>query len=332
MRLGEAAMLLPIFLHSRRILTRWYESAVDVELLQQQSASLATRGIYIGTSSWKYMGWLGQIYTSENYMYRGKLAKSRFEAGCLQEYARVFSTVCVDAGFYRFPTEPQIARLVSQVTDGFLFSWKVTDEITMRHFPNHARYGDRAGRRNTNFLNAELFQEAFLQPLSYYRDKTGILMFEFSEFHARDFESGQAFFEALDVFLAQLPCDWQYGVEIRNATFLEGCYFDILQKHHVAHVYNSWTRMPPVQEQIDRQGARATDFFAARFLLKPGRVYTDAVEAFSPYTRIHEVNAPARLAIRALTKRNVTRPSYIYVNNRLEGNALSTIQESLGES
>jgi len=100
----------------------------------------------------------------------------------------------------------------------------------------------------------------------------------------------------------------------------------------VAHVYNSWTRMPPVQEQIDRQGARATDFFAARFLLKPGRVYTDAVEAFSPYTRIHEVNAPARLAIRALTKRNVTRPSYIYVNNRLEGNALSTIQESLGES
>jgi len=32
------------------------------EVLSQKLSSLADEGIYIGTSSWKYEGWLGQIY------------------------------------------------------------------------------------------------------------------------------------------------------------------------------------------------------------------------------------------------------------------------------
>lgn len=147
--------------------------------------------------------------------YRGKVAKNRFEARCLEEYAETFPTVCVDAGYYRFPDERYIANLAGQVPDGFRLSFKATDEVTIKKFPNQPRHGDRAGRPNENFLNAPLFVEAFLGPLSPYRDNVGVIMFEFSRSHLSDFAHGRDFVEALDRFLGQLPKDWQYGVEIR---------------------------------------------------------------------------------------------------------------------
>jgi len=58
---------------------------IEREQLAQQVSDFAARNIFIGTSSWKYEGWLGQLYTPERYSYRGKVAKSRFEAGCLED-------------------------------------------------------------------------------------------------------------------------------------------------------------------------------------------------------------------------------------------------------
>ena len=54
---------------------------------------LSRQDIYIGTSSWKYEGWLDDLYTTERYLYRGKLSPTRFERDCLEEYATVFSSV-----------------------------------------------------------------------------------------------------------------------------------------------------------------------------------------------------------------------------------------------
>ena len=68
---------------------------------------------------------------------------------------------------------------------------------------------------------------------------------------------------------------------------------------------------------------------AARFLLKPGRRYDEAVKTFQPYDRTKEVNDEARKAGAALITDGVKatgRKTFIFVNNRLEGNALSTIE------
>ena len=66
---------------------------------------------------------------------------------------------------------------------------------------------------------------------------------------------------------------------------------------------------------------------AARFLLKPGRSYEEAVEQFSPYRSAKEVNEEARAAGRKLIAgaKQKGKKAFIYVNNRLEGNALETI-------
>src|SRR5215470_8320437 len=121
---------------------------VNRENLKQQSADLAIQGVFIGTSSWKYPGWRGMLYDSARYEYRGKFAESRFNRGCLAEYAEVFKTVCVDAAYYNFPSRQYLEGMASQVPENFLFALKVTDAITIKNFPNLERFGDLAGKPN----------------------------------------------------------------------------------------------------------------------------------------------------------------------------------------
>jgi hypothetical protein len=66
----------------------------------------------------------------------------------------------------------------------------------------------------------------------------------------------------------------------------------------------------------------------ARFLLKPGRNYQQAVELFQPYEKIKEVYEEGRAAARKLIEEARRRGSetYIYVNNRFEGNSIETIK------
>ena len=301
----------------------------DRKQVADRVKELSSQNIYIGTSSWKYEGWLGQLYTPERYTYRGKVAKSRFEAGCLEEYSEVFKTVCVDAGFYRFPEERYVEKLAAQVPDGFKLSFKVTDEITIKHFPNQPRHGSRAGKSNDNFLNADLFSKAFLAPLTPHREKIGVLMFEFGHLYKRDFEQGRDFVAALDQFLEQLPREWQYGVEIRNREFLRPEYFEVLHRNEVTHVFNSWSGMPPVEEQMTLDGSFPADYFASRFLLRPGRKYEEAVKSFSPYEAVQDAYPEGRNAIETLATKKPLKPSYIFVNNRLEGSALGTIANVL---
>jgi uncharacterized protein YecE (DUF72 family) len=302
----------------------------DRERMREQAAALAARGVHIGTSSWKYEGWLGQIYTAARYEYRGKVAKSRFERDCLKEYAEVFKTVCVDAAYYTFPTTQYLERLGALVPPDFRFGFKVTDAVTIKNYPNLSRFGDQAGKANPNFLNAELFANSFLLPCETIRPKVGLLMFEFSRFWPGDYAQGRDFVADLDRFLAQLPKDWPYAVELRNRNWLRPDYFECLARHRVAHVFNSWDAMPPVSEQLDIAGARShPGLVAARFLLKPGRNYDEAVKTFQPYDRIREVNQEARQAGAALIAAGIKSgggQTFIYVNNRLEGNALATIE------
>jgi len=296
-------------------------------------ATLAARNVFVGTSSWKYPGWCGQVYDRSKYEYRGKFAESRFERDCLREYAETFKTVCVDGAYYRFPEQKYLNSLVSQVPEDFKFAFKVTDEITIKNFPKLPRHADRAGKPNENFLNADLFTRLFLGPCEEIRNYVGLLMFEFSHFWPGDFERGRDFMAALDAFLGALPKGWPYGVELRNSRWLKPQYFECLARHKVAHVYNSWTEMPPVSEQMALAESQTNPgLTGARFLLKPGRKYEDAVKAFQPYAQTKEVNPEAREAGAALIRSGANDPqrkTFVFVNNRLEGNAIATIKAML---
>jgi hypothetical protein len=130
--------------------------------------------------------------------------------------------------------------------------------------------------------------------------------------------------------------DWPYAIEMRNHKWLTSEYFDCLNRHGVTHVFNSWDAMPSVSEQMALPGSRTNPkLIAARFLLKSGRKYEEAVKNFHPYDKAKELNLEARAAAQTLIAEGKTsgtgHGTFIYVNNRLEGNALETIDAILSE-
>ena len=300
--------------------------------LAEKLRALAAQNIFIGGSSWKYEGWLGQIYTRERYLTRGKFSQKQFQQECLREYAETFPTVCGDFAFYQFPADEFWKRLFTRVPESFRFAFKVPEQITCKIYPRHARYGPQAGKDNESFLDAHMLREMFLRPLLPYREKTALLIFEFGAFGQRSFAELGEFLERLDPFLAALPAEFRYAVEIRNPEFLEKDYFACLRAHRVAHVYNAWSKMPELRHQMAIPESMTADFLVSRALLRRGRVYEDAVGLFQPYREIQDENPEARESMRVLIGRARENKQFLFlfVNNRLEGNAPLTILSLVG--
>lgn len=300
----------------------------DRERLAERLRALAARDVYIGTSSWKYPGWVSQIYTRDLYLNRGTFSGKRFEAECLREYGAVFPTVCGDFTFYQFPSTQHWQRLFASAPETLRFSFKVPEQITAKVFPTHPRYGAQGGTVNRSFLDVDLLGESFLKPLEPYRKQVAALILEFGAFSPRSYPNVREFAADLDRFLAALPRDFRYSVEIRNPEFLTPDYFDCLARHGVAHVFNAWARMPELKDQLVIPDAFTTGFAVCRALLRRGRVYEDAVKLFSPYEVIQDPNPEGRNAIRDLIEwaKENKRAAFIYVNNRFEGNAPRSIE------
>src|SRR5215510_10647948 len=106
----------------------------DRDQMKATAGALAQQGVFIGTSSWKYPGWLGQLYDQSRYVWHGRYSESRLERLCLSEYGEVFKTVCVDAAYYKFPETQALQDLATQVPVDFQFAFKVTDQITLKRF------------------------------------------------------------------------------------------------------------------------------------------------------------------------------------------------------
>ncbi|HXR09412.1 MAG TPA: DUF72 domain-containing protein [Candidatus Acidoferrales bacterium] len=302
-------------------------SAFDRDGLAARLQSLAAEGVYVGGSSWKYEGWLGQIYTRDRYLSRGRFSHQRFAAECLREYAETFPTVCGDFAFYQFPTEDFWRKLFHQTPETFRFAFKVPEQITCKVFPSHPRYGPQAGKENEAFLDSGALREMFLQPLMAYRKQTALLIFEFGAFGRSAFAEPGEFLDRLDPFLAALPPEFRYAVEIRNPEFLDKDYFACLRTHRAAHVYNAWSRMPELRRQMSIPDSVTADFLVCRSLLRRGRSYEQAVGLFEPYREIQDPNPEARESMRILIgrAREDKRMLFLFVNNSLEGNAPLTI-------
>jgi uncharacterized protein YecE (DUF72 family) len=295
--------------------------------LESKLHTLAEQQIYIGTSSWKYEGWLGQVFSEERYVTRGKFSRKKFEENCIAEYAEVFPIVCGDFAFYQFPTQNFWHKLFTTAPPNLRWAFKVPEEITVKQWPGHARYGTRAGLENENFLNADLFRRAFLDQIEPYKDRVSVMIFEFGTLSKKTMPGIDAFLTQVNRFLSELPDNWRYSIEIRNTEFLEPDYFACLRSYNVAHVLNAWTRMPELGIQLQMDDIFTADFTVVRALLKYGRTYESAVKTFEPYRSVQEENPAARDALRSILERakRIKQPAFVFVNNRLEGNAPGTI-------
>jgi uncharacterized protein YecE (DUF72 family) len=249
--------------------------------------------VRFGASSWNYPGWRGLVYHET---YKGRGASTRM----LEEYARfpLFRTVGIDASFYAAPTPELLHGWAERLPPGFPGVSKVWQQLTV-HTWTSAQNPAKAGKENPDFLNADLFLESVAAPcIAHFADHLGPLIFEFQQIPRSTGVGPQQFADGLDRFFARLPRELRYAVEVRNEEFLTPAYFAVLREHDVA-----------------------------RALLRPGRSYDEAVDAFSPYDRILDADCGVRADLVRLAELALATnvPAYILVNNRLEGSAPLTI-------
>ena len=282
--------------------------------------------VRFGTSTWTYEGWQGQVYLKP-------YGKTTFARECLGEYCQYlyngepcFRTVGNDATFYRPPTTNQLRKYLNQIPEDFEMCFKVWEELTIPTYAMHARYGLKAGQTNPNFLNAQVFNDLVLSPYreAKFEPHTGPFLFEFQR-HGMSIEE---FCSRLDTFFGQLPKDFQYAVEIRNAGLLGSEYRKTLEAHSVAHVYNHWSYMPPLAEQHQRMGSFTAPFTVLRLLTPLKISYEAAKKRAEPYNKIVGELYEMRRDTVDLVKKAMEdkRRAYVIVNNRSEGNAPLTIQ------
>lgn len=283
--------------------------------------------VRFGTSTWTYEGWQGQVYLKT-------YAKTRFARECLGEYCQylykgqpLFRTVGNDSTFYRPPTANQLRHYLKQIPEDFEMCFKVWESITIPTFAKHARYGAHAGQSNPRFLDAQLFKDLVLTPFgeAKFEPHTGPFLFEFQR-HAFSVDE---FCSKLDSFFSQLPKDFRYAVEIRNAGLLGPVYRKVLEGHGVAHVYNHWSYMPPLAEQHQRMEETFTAPFTVLRLLTPLKIsYEAAKKRAEPYNKIVGELPEMRKDTVRLIQQSIqqVKNAYVLVNNRAEGNAPTTVQ------
>ena len=284
--------------------------------------------VYFGASTWTYPGWVGDVYSR-------RYPKTGQTTAMLAEYARypLFNTVGIDGSFYR-PYEAKELRCYAEVLPpGFRCVFKVWELITIRRFASVGAFKGRAGALNPDFLSSKKFLEEVLPPfIEVFREHTGPFVFELQATDPEHRPSTDQFCQELDTFFEALPKELEYCVELRDRELMTPAYFNVLRKYNVAHVYNSWTRMPSITEQARAEQTPTASFAVARLLLKPGNRFHDAVKRFEPYDRLQEALPDVRREAVELIQscRAIGRPIYVLVNNRLEGNTPATVRAIAG--
>ena len=280
-------------------------------------------GIKFGTASWTVDGWTGDVYHRS---YRGAQPAAR-----LEEYVRypLFRTVGINSAFYESPSERILHAYARALPEGYSCVVKVWDRITARRFIRDQRWGPLAGQLNPDFLDARLFLDHVLAHYARAFSRHALcFVFQFQAMRGTDLLDAEEWAERLDRFFRQLPPDFRYAVELRNAELMTDHHGAVLQRHGVAHVFNSWTEMPPIGEQVELGWTFSASFTVARALLKPGRRYSDAVKQFQPYDHVQEPQPALRRDLLQLIATSLRRriEAFILANNRAEGNAPGTIK------
>ncbi len=171
--------------------------------------------VYAGTIGWSYNFWKGSFYPA-------KLANNKL----LSYYATQFNTVEVDNTFYRIPNPQTMLNWKQQTPSNFIFALKFPNLIT------HVKMLKDCQRETALFLErAQLLKE-----------KLGPMLLQFPP------SFGEAHFSDLEAFLAGLPRDLRFVVEVRNKSLLNERFFEVLKSNNVALAWVDSPIMPPTLE------------------------------------------------------------------------------------
>ncbi len=224
--------------------------------------------IHIGTSGWSYWHW--------EEFYQGTLFQDR-----LPYFAQYFSTVEVNATFYRLPKETTIKNWYKNTPKKFIFAVKVNKYIT------HIKKLD----------DIKEPMELFLQRMAPLKQKLGPILLQLPP-------SLKINYDLLAECIADLPKDYAYVFEFRNATWLTDEILDLLKNHNIAFCIN------------DFNGILSPLEVTAKF------VYIRLHGSISAYRGSYSEQQLIEWASRILEWNSQKLPVFIFFNNDEKGYAL----------
>ncbi len=170
--------------------------------------------IRIGSCAWSFQDWRGVFYPPG-------LPESRW----LEFYASYFPAVEVDSTFHAAPAEDNVRRWVEMTPTAFRFTCKLPRQIT-----HICRLRDCTAEL-TSFLRA-------IEPLG---PKLQVILIQLPPSLApRDGKP------ALRKFLPQLPRDFRFAIEFRNAGWHRPQFIRLLEKYRICWV---WADTTPLNER-----------------------------------------------------------------------------------
>ncbi|MEF2976779.1 DUF72 domain-containing protein [Subtercola sp. YIM 133946] len=168
--------------------------------------------IHIGTSGWSYDHWDGVLYDPGLPQWRR-----------LDRYQAEFSTVELNASFYRWPNDSTFAGWRDRLPEGFLMSVKAPRGLT------HGK----------KLYAPEIWVERMAGAWHELAGRRGIILVQLPPTMQRDDER-------LRYFLASLPEWMRVAVELRHPTWNDEAVFGLLEQHGAAYCVMSGANMPCV--------------------------------------------------------------------------------------
>jgi uncharacterized protein YecE (DUF72 family) len=196
-------------------------------------------GILLGTSSFTAAGWEGSFYP------RGMQSRD-----FLSYYASQFATVEVDSTFYGCPSASTVNNWSARTPEDFIFSVKVPQIIT------HEKV----------LVDCDAEFEEFVKTMDILGPKLGPMVFQFPSFDRWKFPKQDSFLAVLVPFLKKLPTDHKFVIEVRNKTWLDAKFADVLREHNVALALTDTSFMPRPWEMKEKFDLITADFAYVRWL------------------------------------------------------------------
>lgn len=285
----------------------------------------------LGTSSWSFPGWAGQVWADRHD--EATLAREGLAA-----YARhpLLRTVSLDRSYYRPMSAAQFAALAAQVPEDFRFVVKAPALIS------DGAQRDAGGRPvglNPGFLDPALTAEHFVQPaLDGLGAKTGALVIEIGPLPGSLKADLPALLQRLARLLDALPPlaprapDAVIAVEVRDPEWLVPAFRDVLKAAGARYCLGLHPRLPPIEAQLPLLRAMWPGAFVCRWNLHRrhgAHGYEAAKAGYAPFDRLVDPDPATREALARIMRGTAAagHPVLVTVNNKAEGSAPCSVAE-----
>ncbi len=255
-------------------------------------------GLLLGTSSFTADGWQVSFYPP------GTQARN-----FLSYYATQFNTVEIDSTYYGTPSAQTVANWYECTPPDFIFAAKVPQVITHQKL----------------LVNCEAEFDEFLERMNLLFQKLGPLLLQFPWFNKNEIQADE-FCRRLRSFLNRVKnlSPARFAVEIRNKTWLDQRFVDLLREYNVALALTDHSYMPRPWEIGGTLDLVTSDFVYVRWLGD-----RKGIEALSTAWDKTIVDRAADLKnwaalFRQFVSRNLK--VYAYANNHYAGHGPGTVK------